>query len=32
VDRTWEPAMAAEEREKAYRRWKKAVERTFDWV
>jgi glycerol kinase len=24
--------MAAEEREKAYRRWKKAVERTFDWV
>ena len=32
VDQTWEPGMAAEERETAYRRWKKAVERTFDWV
>jgi glycerol kinase len=32
VDQIWEPGMAAEERETAYRRWKKAVERTFDWV
>jgi len=32
ADMTWEPAMAEEEREKGYRGWKKAVERTFNWV
>ena len=32
VDKTWEPQMQAGQREKLYRGWKKAVERTFDWV
>ncbi len=32
VDRTWEPQMSEEERERLYQGWKKAVERTFDWV
>ena len=32
VDRTWEPAMAEERRIDLYRAWKRAVERTFDWV
>jgi glycerol kinase len=32
MDRTWEPRMGTEEREKAYRGWQKAVTRTFDWV
>jgi glycerol kinase len=32
VDRTWEPRMDSELREKEYRLWKKAVTRTFDWV
>ncbi|GBC61160.1 glycerol kinase [Desulfonema ishimotonii] len=32
MDKTWQPAMAAEKREKLYQEWKKAVERTFDWV
>jgi glycerol kinase len=31
-DKTWQPKMAAEEREKYYREWKKAVEHTFNWV
>ncbi|HVV89615.1 MAG TPA: glycerol kinase GlpK [Solirubrobacterales bacterium] len=31
-DRRWEPRMAEDERERRYRQWKKAVERTFDWV
>jgi len=31
-DRRWEPSMAEDEREGRYRQWKKAVERTFDWV
>lgn len=30
-DHTWHPAMAPEVREKGYRGWKKAVERTFNW-
>jgi glycerol kinase len=30
-DKTWQPAMAPEVREKYYREWKKAVDRTFDW-
>jgi len=32
VDRTWEPAMKAIEREEGYKGWKKAVERTLNWV
>ncbi len=32
VDRTWEPTMSPESRERLYRGWLKAVERTFDWV
>ncbi len=31
-DRRWEPRMESEERERRYGEWKKAVERTFDWV
>ncbi|HVS99986.1 MAG TPA: glycerol kinase GlpK [Solirubrobacterales bacterium] len=31
-DRRWEPRMEEEERERRYAEWKKAVERTFDWV
>jgi glycerol kinase len=30
--RRWEPRMGAAEREEGYRRWKKAVQRTLDWV
>ena len=30
-DRTWEPDMALETRERQCRRWKKAVERTLNW-
>ena len=32
VDKTWNPSMATEKRERMYRMWKKAVTRTFDWV
>jgi glycerol kinase len=32
MDKTWLPAMGQEEREKKYGEWKKAVERTFNWV
>jgi glycerol kinase len=31
-DKEWQPQMDAEEREKEYRFWKKAVTNTFDWV
>ena len=31
-ERTWPPAMAPEIREKGYRGWKKAVERTLNWA
>lgn len=31
-DRRWEPQMPADEREERLGRWKKAVERTLDWV
>jgi glycerol kinase len=31
-DKRWEPQMDASAREEAYRLWKKAVERTFDWA
>ncbi len=32
VDKTWTPQMMPEARKKAYLGWKKAVERTFDWM
>ncbi len=32
VDKTYEPAMGAGQREELYGRWKKAVERTFAWA
>ncbi len=32
VDKTWEPQMDSETRQKLYNGWLKAVERTFDWV
>jgi glycerol kinase len=28
----WQPKLGAEERERTYRNWKKAVTKTFDWV
>jgi glycerol kinase len=31
-DRRWEPAMEPHERERRYARWKRAVERSLDWV
>jgi glycerol kinase len=31
-DKRWEPKMDAAYRDKAYRYWKKAVTKTFDWV
>ncbi|MDX1690311.1 MAG: glycerol kinase GlpK [Acidimicrobiia bacterium] len=31
-DRRWHPAMEPSDREALHRGWKKAVERTFDWV
>ena len=30
--RTWNPTTTADQREAGYRQWKKAVERTLDWV
>jgi glycerol kinase len=32
VDRSWEPTMAETQREELFRKWKKAVTRSFDWV
>jgi glycerol kinase len=32
VGRTWKPHLAETERDELYRRWKKAVTRTFDWI
>ena len=32
VDKTWQPAINEEQREKGYKGWQKAVERTLDWV
>lgn len=32
VDRTWKPEMPADQQSKLYAGWKKAVERTFNWV
>jgi glycerol kinase len=31
-DKEWQPQMGAEERERTYHFWKKAVTKTFDWV
>ena len=31
-DKTWQPTIDSEIREKYYREWKKAVDRTFDWL
>ena len=31
-DKVWEPQMKAEDRDFSYKQWKKAVERTFDWI
>jgi glycerol kinase len=31
-DKRWEPSMDDDERDKQYAKWKKAVERTFDWA
>jgi glycerol kinase len=32
IDRRWEPQMSDERRESDLRQWRKAVQRTFDWV
>ena len=32
ADRRWEPRWSADQRESTYRGWKKAVERTLNWV
>ncbi|HTU54473.1 MAG TPA: glycerol kinase GlpK [Acetobacteraceae bacterium] len=32
VDKTFTPALSVEKRERYYRSWKKAVQRSFDWV
>jgi glycerol kinase len=32
VDRVWNPRMSHADRENTYRKWQKAVERTFNWV
>jgi len=32
VDKTWQPQMDDETRQSGIRGWKKAVQRTFDWV
>ncbi len=32
TEKTWEPAMFPETRSKYCREWRKAVERTFDWI
>jgi glycerol kinase len=31
-DKTWQPTVDSEVREKYYREWKKAVDRTFNWL
>jgi glycerol kinase len=32
VDRTWKPHLDEAQREESYRKWKKAVTRSFDWI
>ncbi|UVS81891.1 glycerol kinase GlpK [Actinokineospora sp. UTMC 2448] len=31
-DKEWTPVLSEDQRERTYRKWKKAVTRTFDWV
>ncbi len=31
-DKAWQPSMPADQRERLYKGWLKAVTRTFDWV
>jgi glycerol kinase len=31
-DKRWEPQMSADDRDRAFKQWKKAVTKTFDWV
>ena len=31
-DKSWDPAMSEDQRDRLYGEWNKAVERTFDWV
>jgi len=32
ADRQWDPQWSVDQRDEAYTRWQKAVERTFDWI
>jgi glycerol kinase len=32
IDRTWQPAMAKEQRGRLYASWQKAVTRSFGWM
>jgi len=32
MDKRWEPQWSPDQRDAAYARWQKAVERTLDWV
>ena len=32
AEKTWEPQLSADRRERAYHMWKKAVTRSFDWM
>ena len=32
ADKTWQPQMGEERRDRLYRGWQKAVTRTFDWI
>ncbi len=32
IDKTWQPQMDRETRERLYKKWLKAVERTFNWI
>jgi glycerol kinase len=32
ADKTWQPHMGEEQRDRLYRGWQKAVTRTFDWI
>ena len=32
IDKTWEPTMSSDERQRLMHEWRKAVQRTFGWV
>jgi glycerol kinase len=32
IEKTWQPRMDTSQRQRLFKQWKKAVERTFDWV